>query len=135
MTANTDPISDNELSDQEEELNKAIQELRGVLKEDGSRPAGAPGPSAAAAELAGASVIMNIPVDVQIVLGSAEMPVSDLMNLTKGSVVALDRRIGEAVDVMVNGRRIARGEITVMDDDPSRFGIRLVEIVQAKRQA
>jgi flagellar motor switch protein FliN/FliY len=74
-------------------------------------------------------MIMNIPVEVQIVLGSTEMPVSELMALQKGSTVALNRRIGEPVDVVVNGRRLARGEITVLDSDPSRFGIRLTEII------
>ena len=48
---------------------------------------------------------MNIPVEVQIVLGSTEMPVSELMALQKGSTVALNRRIGEPVDVVVNGRQ------------------------------
>ena len=47
---------------------------------------------------------MNIPVEVEIVLGSTEMPVSELMTLQKGSTVALNRRIGEPVDVVVNGR-------------------------------
>ena len=78
-------------------------------------------------ETMNSALIMNIPVEVQIVLGSAEMPVSELMALQKGSTVALNRRIGEAVDVVVNGRRLARGEITVLDNDPSRFGIRLTE--------
>jgi flagellar motor switch protein FliN/FliY len=78
---------------------------------------------------------MNIPVDVQIVLGSTEMPVSELMALQKGSTVALNRRIGEPVDVVVNGRRIARGEITVLESDPSRFGIRLTEIIAAAKSA
>ena len=83
----------------------------------------------------GSSLIMNIPVDVQIVLGSAEMLVSELMALQKGSTVALNRRIGEAVDVIVNGRKIARGEITVLESDPSRFGIRLTEVIAAAKPA
>lgn len=112
---------------QAEDLDKAIAELRGVLKEEG-RSATSPNASAA-----NSSLIMNIPVDVQIVLGSTEMPVSELMSLQKGSTVALNRRIGEAVDVVVNGRRIARGEITVLESDPSRFGIRLTEIVTATK--
>ena len=57
------------------------------------------------------------------------------MALQKGSTVALDRRIGEAVDVVVNGRMIARGEITVLESDPSRFGIRLTEVVTAAKSA
>ncbi|MCV0393738.1 MAG: flagellar motor switch protein FliN [Rhizobiaceae bacterium] len=121
---------------QPDELNKAIEELRGVLHdgEDGSAPdeAAAAAHSGAAQPTHGArnpNVIMDIPVDVQIILGSTEMSVSQLMALQKGSTVALDRRIGEPVDIMVNGRKIARGEITVLEEDPSRFGIRLTEIV------
>lgn len=116
---------------QEEQLNRAIEELRDVLHEEaGTRPGGA---FAMAAGAHNASLIMNIPVDVQIVLGSAEMPVSELMALQKGSTVALNRRIGEAVDVVVNGRKIARGEITVLEHDPSRFGIRLTEVIAATK--
>jgi flagellar motor switch protein FliN/FliY len=55
------------------------------------------------------------------------------MALQKGSTVALNRRIGEPVDVVVNGRKIARGEITVLESDPSRFGIRLTEIITAAK--
>jgi flagellar motor switch protein FliN len=112
--------------EEEDQLNKAIDELRDALSEEAKRPEHG---------LSGANlgVIMNIPVDVQIVLGSTEMPVAELMALQKGSTVALNRRIGEPVDVVVNGRRIARGEITVLENDPSRFGIKLTEIVTATK--
>ncbi|MBA3447610.1 MAG: flagellar motor switch protein FliN [Pseudaminobacter sp.] len=114
----------------EEQLNRAIEELRGVLHEEEKKPqASAP----AEPSMQNAGVIMNIPVEVQIVLGTTEMPVSDLMALQKGSTVALNRRIGEPVDVIVNGRKIARGEITVLESDPSRFGIRLTEIINAAK--
>lgn len=108
---------------QEEDLDRAIEELRGVLHDSKDAPRTEPSGTP------NNDLIMNIPVEVQIVLGSAEMPVSDLMNLQKGSTVALDRRIGEPVDVMVNGRRIARGEITVVEGDSTRFGIRLTEVI------
>jgi flagellar motor switch protein FliN len=114
----------------DEQLTKAIEELRGVLHED-RHPAAAAGDSAT---MRNAGIVMNIPVDVQIVLGSTEMPVSELMALQKGSTVALNRRIGEPVDIVVNGRKIARGEITVLESDPSRFGIRLTEIIGAAKQ-
>ena len=113
----------------EEQLNRAIEELRGVLHEEQARPESGP---TVEDSMRNSGVIMNIPVDVQIVLGSTEMPVSDLMALQKGSTVALNRRIGEPVDVVVNGRKIARGEITVLENDPSRFGIRLTEIISGK---
>jgi len=119
---------------QEEELNKAIEELRGVLHdEEAVDIAGAQSFAAAAAASPNAGIIMDIPVDVQIVLGSAEMPVSELMSLQKGSTVALNRRIGEPVDVVVNGRKIATGEITVLESDPSRFGIKLTQIIDAAK--
>lgn len=114
-------------------LNRAIDELRGVLHED--RRGAAVEPPAGIAGSPNASIVMNIPVDVQIVLGSAEMQVSDLLTLQKGATVALNRRIGEPVDVIVNGRRVARGEITVLESDPSRFGVRLTEIVTAAATA
>ncbi|EHK57563.1 flagellar motor switch protein FliN [Mesorhizobium alhagi CCNWXJ12-2] len=113
----------------EEQLNRAIEELRGVLHDEPQRPESGP---TVEDSMRNSGVIMNIPVDVQIVLGSTEMPVSDLMALQKGSTVALNRRIGEPVDVVVNGRKIARGEITVLENDPSRFGIRLTEIISGK---
>lgn len=117
----------------QEQLNRAIEELRDVLhEEEQQRPQAQMGVAPAGPN---SSLIMDIPVEVQIVLGSTEMPVSELMALQKGSTVALDRRIGEPVDVVVNGRRIARGEITVLESDPSRFGIRLTEIVAATKSA
>ena len=128
----TNPEAEPEAPD--EQLDRAIEELRGVLKEE-EKQAGARAGTAAAPQGASDNIIMNIPVEVQIVLGSAEMPVSELMSLQKGSTVALNRRIGEPVDIVVNGRRIARGEITVLESDPSRFGIRLTEIVAGAKSA
>lgn len=116
----------------QEQLNRAIEELRDVLQEEEQqRPQAQAQPGAVPMSL-NSSLIMDIPVEVQIVLGTTEMVVSDLMGLQKGSTVALNRRIGEPVDVVVNGRRIARGEITVLDNDPSRFGIKLTEVSAAK---
>jgi len=73
--------------------------------------------------------ILRIPVTIQVVLGSASMPVANLMKLGRGAIVPLDHRVGEPVDVVVNGRVIARGEVVVVEDDNARFGITLTEIV------
>lgn len=73
-------------------------------------------------------LIMDIPIDVQIILGSSRMQVSGLMNLTEGAIISLDRKIGEPVDLIVNGRLIGRGEITIMENDETRFGIKLIEV-------
>jgi flagellar motor switch protein FliN/FliY len=58
------------------------------------------------------------------------MPVSDLLGLGRGAVLELDRRIGEAVDILVNDRLVARGEVVVVED---RLGVTLTEIVKAGR--
>jgi flagellar motor switch protein FliN/FliY len=73
--------------------------------------------------------ILRIPVVVQVVLGSASMPVANLMKLGRGAVIPLDHRVGEPVDVVVNNRVVARGEVVVVEDDNSRFGVSLTEIV------
>ncbi len=79
--------------------------------------------------------IMRIPVKVQVVLGSATMPVAKLMKLGRGAVVPLDHRVGEPVEVVVNGRLIARGEIVVMEEDNARLGVSLTEIVSGGTSA
>ncbi len=88
-----------------------------------------PAPGPGATEGLSLDTIMRIPVTVKIVLGSASMPVAALLKLGRGALIPLDRKLGEPVDVIVNGRVVARGEVVVMDDDPSRLGISLTEVV------
>ncbi|OHV85850.1 flagellar motor switch protein FliN [Ensifer sp. LCM 4579] len=95
----------------------------------GSPAQGAPGSSMTA----NMDLIMDIPIDVQIVLGTSRMQVSSLMGLSEGATIALDRKIGEPVEIMVNGRVIGRGEITVLDGDVTRFGVKLIEIKSSKK--
>lgn len=78
-------------------------------------------------------LIMDIPIDVQIILGTSKMQVSGLMNLSEGATIALDKKIGEPVDIIVNGRKIARGEITVLEGDDTRFGVKLIEVMRTKK--
>jgi flagellar motor switch protein FliN/FliY len=78
--------------------------------------------------------ILRIPVVVQVVLGAATMPVSSLLKLGRGAVIPLDHRVGEPVDVVVNGRIVARGEVVVVEDDNSRFGVSLTEIISPSSQ-
>ncbi|MCA6125240.1 flagellar motor switch protein FliN [Bradyrhizobium sp. WSM 1704] len=82
-----------------------------------------------AGKFANVDAILRIPVTVQVVLGAATMPVANLMKLGRGAVVPLDHRVGEPVDVVVNGRVVARGEVVVVEEDNSRFGVSLTEIV------
>ena len=71
--------------------------------------------------------ISDIPVQLSAVLGKATMPVSQLLRLGRGAVVELDRRVGESIDILVNNRLVARGEVVVVDD---RLGITMTEIIK-----
>ena len=74
--------------------------------------------------------VYDIPVQVSAVLGKADMEVSQLLKLGRGAVVELDRKVGEAIDIYVNDRLVARGEVVVVDD---RLGITMTEIVKSER--
>ena len=74
-------------------------------------------------------MIWDIPVDVNILLGTTQLSVARLMALEPGEVVELNRRIGEPLDITVNGRRVAKGEIVMREDDTSKFAIQVVEII------
>src|SRR5687767_5151070 len=89
----------------------------------------APRAPVSSASVSNMDMIMRIPVCVRVVLGSATMPVANLAKLGRGAVIPLDRRVGEPVDVVVNGRVIARGEVVVMDEGNSRFGLKLTEVI------
>jgi len=75
------------------------------------------------------NAILSIPVTVQVVLGSTSLPVASLMKLARGAVISLDQRVGDPVDIVVNGKVVARGEIVVVDETSQRFGVSLLEIV------
>lgn len=74
-------------------------------------------------------IVMDIPVTMQVVLGSAVMPVGNLLKLGRGAIVKLETKVGDPVDVVVNGRTVARGEIVVLEKEEQRFGITLTEVV------
>lgn len=82
----------------------------------------------------GYGAVMRIPVTVRVVLGAARMPVSKLMSLTRGAVIPLDRKVGDLVDIVVNDRVIARGEIVVLDEEASRFAVSIRELVQPQEE-
>ena len=74
--------------------------------------------------------VFDVPVKVQVILGRARMDIGELLRLKPGMVVELDRRVGEPVDIFVNNRLIARGEVVLID---SALGITLTEIVRQER--
>ncbi|ACI53186.1 flagellar motor switch protein FliN [Gluconacetobacter diazotrophicus PA1 5] len=73
--------------------------------------------------------VYDIPVKITAVIGSATMPVSQLLKLGRGAVVELDRKLGEAVDIYANNRLIARGEVVVVDDN--HIGVTMTEIISS----
>ena len=74
--------------------------------------------------------VFDIPVRVSAVLGNASMPVNKLLRLGRGAVVELDRKVGEAIDIYVNNRLVARGEVVVVED---RLGVTMTEIIKMER--
>jgi flagellar motor switch protein FliN/FliY len=98
-----------------------------------------PVPATGTAEVGGPTpprdldAVYDIPVQVSAVLGRATMQVSQLLKLGRGAVVELDRKLGEAVDIYVNNRLVARGEVVMVDDN--RLGVTMTEIVKSDRGA
>ena len=74
--------------------------------------------------------VFDVPVQVSAVLGKANLQVSQLLKLGRGAVVELDRKVGEAIDIYVNNRLVARGEVVVVED---RLGVTMTEIIKAER--
>jgi len=71
--------------------------------------------------------VFDVPVNVSAVLGKTHMEVSELLKLGRGTVVELDRKVGEAIDIYVNERLVARGEVVVVDE---RLGVTMTEIIK-----
>lgn len=74
--------------------------------------------------------VYDIPVRVSAVLGRSSMSVRHLTQLSRGAVIELDRKVGEAIDIYVNNRLVARGEVVVVDD---RLGVTMTEIIKSHR--
>ena len=75
--------------------------------------------------------IMDIPLEVTVELGRTKMPIFDLLQLSQGSIVELSKAAGDSLDILVNNKLIARGEVVVVDE---KFGIRLTDVVSTKER-
>lgn len=73
--------------------------------------------------------VYNVPVQVSAVLGKASMPIGQLIKLGRGAILELDRKVGESVDIVVNNRLVARGEVVIVDE---RIGITMTEIIKSE---
>jgi flagellar motor switch protein FliN/FliY len=74
--------------------------------------------------------VSDIPVQISVVLGKTSMQVQQLLKLGRGAVVELDRKVGEPVDIFVNNRLVARGEVVVVED---KIGVTMTEIIKAEK--
>lgn len=75
--------------------------------------------------------VYDIPVQVTVVLGKTSMQVNQLLKLGRGAVIELDKKVGEAIDIFVNNRLVARGEVVVVED---RIGVTMTEIIKGDKQ-
>jgi flagellar motor switch protein FliN/FliY len=85
-------------------------------------------PAAADAEL---DIVLDVPVELAVEIGRTEMTIRETLDLGPGSIVVLNRMTGEPVDLLVNGRRIARGEVVAIDE---QFGLRITTVVTADKR-
>lgn len=72
--------------------------------------------------------ISDIPVEISAILGSTLLPVSQLLKLGRGAVVKLDRKVGEPIDILVNNRLVAKGEVVIVEN---RIGVTMTEIIRS----
>jgi len=99
-----------------------------VPLEEMSAPGRSGGPeSYAERSAADLEAVFDVPVRISVVLGRTKMAVSDLLRLDTGTVIELDRQVGEAVEIFVNDRLVARGEIVLVD---GRLGVTMTEIIK-----
>ncbi|MCP4936511.1 MAG: flagellar motor switch protein FliN [bacterium] len=84
----------------------------------------------AAGVASGLEALYDIPVNITVVLGRTQIEVTDLLALSKGDVVELDRKVGESVDILVNNRLVARGEVVLVEE---RLGITMTEIIRGNQ--
>lgn len=91
-----------------------------------SERSAAPSPSLEASTIS--SSVLRIPVGVQVVIGTARLPLSQIAELAPGSTIALEEKLGTEARILVNGREVARGELYVLDGEDNRLGITITQV-------
>jgi flagellar motor switch protein FliN/FliY len=95
-----------------------------------SAPPPAPEDSASPKMASDLEAVLDVPVHVSAVLGRTRMDIGDLLKLGPGTVLELDRKVGESIDIFVNNRLVARGEVVLVEE---RLGITMTEIIKSER--
>jgi flagellar motor switch protein FliN len=111
-----------------DENDLALEDLETVTRALDNGPSG--GRSQDPVQAKELDAIYDIPVQISAVLGKSSMQVSQLLKLGRGAVVELDRKVGEPIDIYVNNRLVARGEVVVVED---RLGVTMTEIIKSDR--
>ncbi len=133
ITTNT---SDGDATADDNKNKLALDAFSEALGDDEPTPDGDNPPSASsdnpspAGGAAGLEALYDIPVNITVVLGRTSIEVTDLLALGKGDIVELDRKVGEAIDIFVNNRLVARGEVVLVND---RLGITMTEIIKGNQ--
>jgi flagellar motor switch protein FliN/FliY len=138
MVDENTPVEENEVADE----NMSEDDMAAAMESDPIKPSGddldleemekkdplAAIPTSPEGSEAGLEAIYDIPVTVAAVLGTSKMHIHQLLKLGRGAVVELDRKVGEAIDIYVNDRLVARGEIVIVED---KLGVTMTEIVKS----
>lgn len=119
MSDEPDKLDLDELTSADESLDADIEIDSDALLSDDASSDDALGSSGA---------IYDVPVQVSAVLGKTSMPISQLIRLGRGAILELDRKVGESIDIVVNNRLIAKGEIVIVEE---RIGITMTEIIKS----
>ena len=112
----------------EQEPNEQAAPGASVALEDGVDPMTLETALAEAADGRNIDALYNVKLDVRVVLGRSRMSISDLLELTRGSVIELDRKVGDPIDIMINDRMVARGDLVKVNGE--FIGVALREIVK-----
>lgn len=114
------------MSDEEESGNIPLDELE-IQSHQPTDDETGNAPIQSAADL---EAVFDVPVRISAVLGHSKLHVSELLKLTSGTVLELDRKVGEAIDIYVNDRLVARGEVVLVED---KLGVTMTEIIKTDR--
>lgn len=140
-------MADEQLSNEEDLWAAAAEDLeqqRKMLRDEASKPKEAAAPAAVAAPAAPQragpvaegdpklEMILDIPLSLSVELGRAKMLINDLLQLGQGSVIEMTKLVGEPLDVLVNDKLVARGEVVVVNNE--KFGVRLTEVLSPKER-
>jgi flagellar motor switch protein FliN/FliY len=90
----------------------------------------AEGPDDASRDAADLEAVFDVPVQVSAILGRSKMDIGELLKLGPGAVLELDRKVGEAIDIYINNRLVARGEVVLVEE---KLGVTMTEMIKAER--